>query len=49
MVPIPARILIGVIAALSIATAVIMALAARDIKSAMLIIKDMKECDDDEE
>ena len=49
MVPKSARILIGVITTFSITTAVIVALCARDLKNAMLIIKDFKEYEDENE
>ena len=49
MVPKSIRILLTVIAGLSVVSAIVLALCARDLKTAIILIKDMKECEDENE
>ena len=49
MVPKGINVLLTAIAGLSITLAVIVALSAQDIKTAMILIKDMRECEDENE
>ena len=49
MVPKAVHVLLTAIAGLSITLAVIVALSARDIKTAMILVKDMKEYEDKNE
>ena len=49
MIPKVLQVLLTVIAGLSIILVVIVALSARDLKNAMILIKDMRECEDEGE